>query len=304
MKKLNANDFYSGKGETHSVNYHLYSSKIKSLDKFDIPRGLNKVKTVNGERCYEKSIISCRKNEICFGSLLVEIGKAKTDRFVYILKKSREPQLSTNEKVKWLDICLKVGALPEYIKSSDIKTDRYVIKLDDSLPPSLLYIYLTCIRWIQECPEFVKNMIILTDKYKINFHLAWLISSLFSVRNSYHNIVPYGYTYGKGLDLIIVNSKINVSIARGLRNFLENPTKYDERKCTKIAMNLHGFLAAENIRKASDVEEGPLNINRNQYKFNSDFLIAINKTLNPKLNKAIESESKEDLLELFNQKII
>jgi len=270
MQKLDVKDFLLGKGENHNVNYHLYSSKIESLDKFDIPKSLDKAG--KGPKCYEGSIISSHRG-VCFTGLLRNISKTK-NRLVYILNKSRSPQVSEDEKIRWLDICVKAKALPDYIRNSDIKRDRYVIKLDSPLSPSLLYIYITCLRWIQECPEFVKNMLILIDKYRINFYTAWLVASCFSVSNTWHNIVPHGCCYRGGLASIIDKDEVNIAAARGFRNFLKDPTKYDKRVCIKSADAT--FLAETNVREASDI-------------FGGNFLMNISRILDSKLNGAMES---------------
>lgn len=296
MQKLDTNDFCLGKGENHTVNYYLYSGRMKNLDKFDVPKSLSKAKADVARNAYDRDKKyykkPVRKYGVCFASLLREVSDAKgeVNRLVYVLNKSRQPQLLENEKIRWLNMCVKAKALPDYIKSSDIRGGRYVIRLDDQLPPSLLYIYLTCIRWIQECPEFIKNMLILVDKYNMSFYLAWLVSSCFSINNTWHNIVPYGYCYRGGLESIINNDKINLTTARGFKNFLSNPTKHDKRSCMKSADR--SFLAEQNIQKASD-------IGKDLSKTDKAFLINVSQTSDLKLTKAIESESITSLLKLF-----
>jgi len=271
---LDKSDFKHSSGENHHVCYYLYPSKSDNVDEFGIPNNITKRD--------DKYIIK-HGSTICFASLVRELerNRGNVDRFVYLLKNS-SILLTQNEIHEWLDICIKTKALPDYMrKESDTERNRYILKLDPDMKPSILFIQITCIRWLQEAPRFVKNMIALVNKYHISFYLAWPIASRMSIGNSWHNIVSDCAEYGQSISSILRDSKYDVSAARGIRNLLVHPDKFDKRSINKMAGNAD-FLATEKVRVAMP-------------KLGRKSVVHIEHMTNSALNEAIEAGSNSDI---------
>jgi hypothetical protein len=271
---LRKNDFECHAAESHDVCYYLYPSKLENLDKFGIPKNITKRD--------DKYIIK-HGSSICFASLSRELvqNKGNVDRFVYLLK-NRSILLTQNEIHKWLDICIKAKALPDYMKEeSDTERNRYILKLDPAMKPSMLFIQVTCIRWIQETPIFVKNMIALVNKYHVSFYLAWLVASRMSMGNSWHNIVSNCAQYGQNIGKVLENSTYDAASARGIRNLMVHPDKFDKRSINKMGENAD-FQATEKVYAAKP-------------KVGAKSTVHIKHITNSALSKAIEAESDNDL---------
>ena len=271
---LEKDDFKSSSSEVHNVCYYLYPSKIDEVDTFGIPKKITKR--------IDKYIIK-HGSLICFASLVKELvqNRGKVDRLVYLLKNS-SILLTQNEIHEWLDMCIKAKALPDYMrKESDTKRNRYILKLDPDMKLSILFIQLTCIRWLQEAPRFVNNMISLVNKYHVSFYLAWLVASRMSIGNSWHNIISDCAQYGQNIPDILKNSAYDVAVARGIRNLLVHPDKFDERSVNKMGRNAD-FLATEKVRVAMP-------------KLGDKSAVHIEHMTNSALNEAIESESVSDI---------
>ena len=271
---LKKGDFKSSTGENHHVCYYLYPNKIDNVDKFGIPKNITKRD--------DKYIIKHGSN-ICFASLAAELARNRgnVDRFVYLLKNSNI-LLTQNEIHEWLDICIKAKALPDYMrKESDTEHNRYILKLDPDMKPSMLFIQLTCIRWLQEAPRFVKNMISLVNKYHMSFYLAWLVASRMSIGNSWHNIVSNCAQYGQSISSILKDSTYDVAAARGIRNLLVHPDKFDNRSINKMGRNAD-FQATDKVLTAMP-------------KLGDRSAVHIEHITNSALNDARESGSDGDI---------
>ena len=271
---LRKDDFKCHSAENHDVCYYLYPSKLENLDEFGIPKNITKRN--------DKYIVK-HGSTICFAYLAKELARNRgnVDRFVYLLN-NRSILLTQNEIHKWLDICIKAKALPDYMKEeSDTERNRYILKLDPSMKPSMLFIQVTCIRWIQETPIFVKNMIALINKYHMSFYLAWLVASRMSIGNSWHNIVSNCAQYGQSIGSILKDSTYDAASARGIRNLLVHPDKFDKRSINKMAEDAD-FQATEKVYAAIP-------------KVGAKSTVHIKHITNSVLNEAIESESDNDL---------
>lgn len=273
---LDQKDFKSNAYETHKVRYFLYPNNVNNVDKFGIPNNISK-------RSGEDGIVK-HGSTICFAHLLSECRKnKKSDMLVYSLYNG-SIALTGAEAEEWLDICVKAKALPDYIKEiSDIEGNRYILKIDTELNISILYIYLTCIRWIQEAPTFVKNMLKLVNKYNINFYIAWLIASKMSIGNTWHNIVSYGSDYGQTISSLFKESTYDVAVACGIKNLLLNPSKFGSKHCLGSAKN-YDFEASEGVNKAKPKLKGKTTLNIKQVTDDE-----LNKAMDDKTTKSLEA---------------
>jgi len=276
--KLVEKDIENGRNNSYDVNYILYIDKDKGTKIYEDP-----IKTHSGEK---------NTNHACFGRLgymLSNKANPKYNRLIYILKSKRKPAVSNtipslNIRKSYVDLCIKYKTLPSYIELSNIKLNKYVIKLDDkNLTPSLLYIYLCSLRMIQECPLFVKNMVNLVHKHNISFYLAWGISSKLSTSNTAHNLAYFGSSGG-----ITSNNlnhvHINIKKCRGLARYLQNPRKYDTKK-----------MGSKNISIKSD----SILISASNQLFDRE--ISIDRCKNHNLNLSIDTISDKVSLQYLKR---
>ncbi len=213
-------DIKSYHGNNMDVTYRVFHS-----DTMEIPKS-NKI---------DGSVEA--NHTACFSGIPYAIKEKKDlNRLLYIFDATRNAMKVTSyeDRLKWIDIAIANNALPKYIKNSDIIENRYLFKLDDkNLTPSLLYIYLTTIRVMNEEPGFVRNMITLIEKYKMDYSLAWVFASKISHTNSGHNIIPIsrnGAIVPSNVDDV---KGVQLRYAMALKGYLSNPRKYDTRSIYK-----------------------------------------------------------------------
>jgi hypothetical protein len=244
------------------------------------------------------------KHGVCFAGLIGKLFPKKYNRMVYLLN-LKSVKVPADIKKSYLEICTEFKLLPEYIMESDIKGNRYVIKLEDDLPRSLLYIYLTVIRFIQESAPFVKNFVTLVDEYKMSPYLAWLLGSQITIKNSWHNFIPYSVTYGARKTDILNGTRTRYSpaYAWALKMLVTNasklggPTICVEHK-SKSYLG-HGFNACDRVKEiAGKIADNPYN--KDSKCFSAKGL------LNRKINDAVDKSSshKEFMEKLHNIKHI
>lgn len=195
------------------------------------------------EETGEKTLITEERNHLCFGSLPNKIQKKEGHRTVleYILKKHRfkvrDDVLSRREIAVWLRVARGAKFLPKSVGVNDLTREeegsmdnRTTIDITD-LTPSLLYIYLTVIRMIQEAPAMVRIIPSLVKGYKLDFPSAWVLTSRYTMNTPLHNFVscaPSGYP---GTNPPDINKTENVSLDQiiALKLLIRNPKKYDKR---------------------------------------------------------------------------
>jgi len=139
--------------------------------------------------------------------------------------KASKPELSQLEKHKWIKMCKENKMLPSYIPLSAAKTGKIVLNLE-GLTPSILYLYLSTARNIGENPAFVKGMVYLVTKLKMNFYAAFVFLSKVFISGSGHHIIATGFN-GRTEPEKVEN--IDVGLMIGLRRFVGDPLKYDSR---------------------------------------------------------------------------
>lgn len=202
--------------------YYLYNS-----DSMDIPERSELDKLVRSNKAWKNS------NTSCFAQLKSSSEARKfmknTNRIVYFILKDRI-KLSDEDIEYWLDICIKNKMLPKYVGKENVKEKALVVDTsDEKINPSLLYVYLSSFRFMSEDARFVKATIIMSQKYKIPFLLAWLFASKAHIHNTGHSFTYIGRMYGQSVDNF-AKSSIPMKSLMGLKRYLDNPGKYDKRK--------------------------------------------------------------------------
>jgi len=222
-------------------------------------------------------------SHVCFASLRTNVKKGD-NRIMYFVQKQCMPEpLSMIKRITWIKMAVKNKLLPEYILDQNLEGDRFVIKLDD-ISPSLLYVYLSTIRNVQENPRFVKNVVTLVKTYKMDYVSAFVTASKFNLGNSWHSIIGEGKSYGSGTSSNINNMKnISISLIICLKRYIEDPIKHDKRKFPNGNYN-----ASDNIRCLSRIGHGYYNC-------------SIQQLFDPIVKKAIQASSDKKAEELLKK---
>jgi hypothetical protein len=214
----------------YDIHYILYEEDGDDIDE-------KRLKTIETAKGSVKNT-----NHACFGSLSEEIKEnKKTNRIAFLLNNCVD-DLPKNYLYDWVNLCKANKTVPAYITETMIAKRSPILKLT-GVSPSLLYIYLTSLRMPQEYPDFVKVMFYIMKNYPImDFYTAWVVASRLGVSNSGHNIMEVGLQYGTKSD-DFGDLVVPVKYIVGLRKYIEDPTKYDNRpmrKDTNVKVKYYG----------------------------------------------------------------
>jgi hypothetical protein len=195
------------------------------------------------EETGEKTVFREVRSRYCFASLpnFIKIEKGHRTVVEYILKKLdykvRESKLTKRDVVVWLRVAKEAKFLPKSVGIHDLTSkkdmdNRTAIDATD-LSPSLLYIYLTVIRVIQEAPAMIRMIPSLVKGYKLDFPSAWVLASKCTMNNSLHNFVNCAGGYPGSYPDINTTKEIRLSQILALKAFMRDPDKYDNSKVCK-----------------------------------------------------------------------
>ena len=164
----------------------------------------------NPEQYIPQTYDKCRKiDSVCFA----ELKTAEENRICYI----PVPKLSPEEQAEWIKLCQDNALLP---KNLLYEAGTYSLKMDD-FPRSLVYIYLTNIRVMDEESAIPRATMMLVKKYGIHPLLALVYAVRMVGVFSIHLYLPcsadYTATPTRFLDLDTVI---------GLKACLADPTKH------------------------------------------------------------------------------
>jgi len=207
-----------------------------------------------------KNFVNVHKNNnsVCFASLLGEIKQYKKanqeiNRIIYFIRDgSYKDKLDDQEKLDWITIAKQNWILPEYVTNEMVLSGRPVIKLVD-ISPSLLYVYLSALRVIQENQSFVRAMLYLVAVYRMNFSAAWALASRLVITNSWHNIIELGRSYGQKSTNDINDITVPLHLIIGMHRYLKEPTKYDKRDL--ISKNSYPYKVHNTISRLCNIQK-------------------------------------------------
>jgi len=188
----------------YHVAYALYESKTKRMQ---IPKPMPR-KTTN--ICFSGLIHLCRNS----------------NRMYY--KPRLEPDIKVLTKTcakKWVALCVENRLLPEYVQPSGID-DGFVLNLND-ISPCLLYVYLCTIRFVEEEPDFVRSVVYLVSKEKMNMYAAIVFGTMLTCSKPGHHYFQFTKQYGVVPNINRCRADLKYMIS--LKRFVENPKKYDKR---------------------------------------------------------------------------
>jgi len=168
---------------------------------------------------------------VCFSGLvpLIKRQKVAPNRLYAVIKddKKNAIQLSLNEKEAWVNMAIRNKMLPPYFSLEAARTGIFVLDISD-IPPSLVYCYFATFRFIREDPGFVRAMVYMVDELEINFYAAFVLATRVCLTQRGHSITSGVRPYmDKAKDVERVSIRLSEIV--GLRRFVRNPKKYDQR---------------------------------------------------------------------------
>lgn len=221
----------------HEVNYFVYREKG---GKWAIPKD-------NDNRVNKNSIIT----HICFATLANNLNRKNppNNRVMYCIRSRSKAPLIDKEMRYFLKVSQDNGAIPSYVDIDQVvEKKKFVLKIDSTVPNDLVYTYLTTVRMLEEETGFVRNILVLTGRYKMPYSLAWLVASRISIQNSWHNIVNIGIADGMyGNTNVEERLKADVSIIKALaitKYLRERPKEHH-----KVSKRVPGFDTSSLISK-------------------------------------------------------
>lgn len=229
---------------------------------------------------------------VCFSGLIGICNNAnKHNRIYYKPRLEPDKNILTKDCAKeWIVIAVKNGLLPEYVKPSGIDKG-FVLNLDN-LSPSLLYVYLCMIRFVEEDPDFVRSTVYLVSKKKMNMYAAIVIGTMLMCSNSGHHF--FRFTKQFGVNPNINRCSVDLKYMISLKRFIDNSKKYDKR-LTKTAssspgmMYGAGFMGQLTIEPISKVAQKV----KASHVYNKHILAAINSKTDTAALKHIEAFRKD-----------
>ena len=269
------------------IDASIVSAKYKHGDNGD---NSTKYTTCKGDSI-EKDKLSLTSG-YCFSSLLKMIHDNKESHDTVYYKMEENPEdcqvvkLTTEEKHRWISMCVEHGTMPKYISSDDI--DAKIMKIDitsEGMTPPLLFLYLCSFRYFREDPGFIRSMVYLVDKCKMDYYIAFVVSSRICMNYDLHHSLSVVRKYGEKIPNIS-ELEIPIHTAIGLRRFVNNPSKYDKRDIWSYNPN-EGF---NQFRCAQLIES----ICKTKYR------CSIPDTFDHNIVKAVNSDTDEEAKKYIN----
>ena len=160
----------------------------------------------------------------------------------------KQNNLVEDDRRKWIDLCKENKLLPEYINSKSLASTGDFLVVIDSIGMNRLYLYLSCIRYMQDVPTFCKAVLDLVED-GIGFFVAFLIATVLCIKHTNHHIIPQGCEYfvsAKEND--ILNTKVDLGEAVALHTFVNSTDKEMLDKISEIQrITLKSFIDSHKI---------------------------------------------------------
>lgn len=219
------------KGQHNSV----YNVKFKLLEKNKDAVSQSEWLKVSGKSCYSSVWYDLNG------------GKNKINKLATTFKTvETSVKLSIEEALHWLELCKIYKLLPDYIEPKkcvkpviekesriDLFTCSFVLDLDEN--QSTIYMYLDTFRHLKEDPGFVKAILYMHDECKMDFYIAYVLSSHLNIVGTGHHTLPITnsvYSYNKPVPITMKDS-LNLRVVRAFYKFLFDPTSYKDTKFLK-----------------------------------------------------------------------
>ena len=212
----------------HSANNVCYGLSKEELK--DLPDSTDEEKI-------KKSMDIAKFNQACYSSLPGNVSSKH--RTVYTQMKFEDKLkkfLSKDEMIRWLELAIEHKLLPEDfdIKKS-LQHEGYIVAAFDinkTKLMSLLYIYLSTVRYIKESPTFVRTVLTLVEDKKLDFFVAITAASYYCMERNIHHVVPISAGYP--VPGPYKTAQYALHHAKALRIFLDAPEKITGSAATTI----------------------------------------------------------------------
>ena len=234
------------------IDTNIVNSRYKHLENSVVYGIFGDNSDINTVSADTKRVFKGGRNDICLYSLLSDIRRSKSNRMFFKLTttiptdayKSDPPILTKEECESWITLAKKYKLLPPYINEEVLReTEKgavkgtFIIDLNKTMSPALLYIYLSTIRNMREDPGLPKAVLYLVNELGMNFYLAYTFASLVVISGTGHHIVNLSRSYGLSngtASMPIIEEKVSIPMKTviGIQRMLNNPSKYDERALT------------------------------------------------------------------------
>jgi len=202
------------KNTSYSVTYGLYTDKEKyPWNSIKNPYIDETESTIEGVL----SKANVAKWHASFSSLGDRLSNKDYTRIVYYFKP--HDTMSKKISLRWLILAKQHKLLPRYVNVKKIIEKNNVVFDLTKGSFNLLYAYLATVRMIVEEPAYVKNALMLVDKYKIDYYVAVVAASYFCFRNFGHSFFNPGNTY-PGLHSPDKLTKLSLKTVLGVYRFV------------------------------------------------------------------------------------
>jgi len=193
----------------------------------------------------------------CFSDLLKMLKDNKDHTKIYYKMNEdygQSVKLTKQEKHKWINLCTKYKTMPEYITKDDIDKKIMIIDINNGkITPSLMFVYLCCFRYFREDPGFIRAVVYLVSKCKMNYYAAFVFASRVCINYNLHHVINIVRSYAEKLDVDKITVPLHIII--GLARFVSSPEKYDSRgpRDYKSGGGFNQFKCADKISNISKI---------------------------------------------------
>lgn len=156
-------------------------------------------------------------NAACFANLPSQLDKLKDTTTIVKYQPACHKDLTNEEIARWISLNIEYKTLPADIQHTQ---EGYAINATDK-HYSLLYVYLCMLRFMEDDHKIVKGTILLVDKYKVDFYVAFTIASKLLTHNSGHHFFYMNASWGVKLN--VNNTFVPIRWVIGLQRLVNHP---------------------------------------------------------------------------------
>ncbi len=224
----------------HSVTYLIYKDKNKyKWNSIIYPKLTYKDDVVTQGKNAKGYIINIQ--QACFAGLVGTLVKnPDKNRIIYFFKDKNK--LSYEQKYEWLLLNKKHGCLPKSFSIKKVLENKAAVFDINKQSYNMLYVYLSSVRFMPAEPSYVKVVLKLVNKFKLDFYMASVFACHISMSNINHHFLPENPNYMKVGNVDLINN-INLSSMVGFYRFIKNNGEDNIENG-----NYHGFNVNSTIR--------------------------------------------------------
>ena len=241
---MNIKDFF--KSDFDLPNYTVTYGLFTDPNKYRWNSLKNPYDHLNADTTKGDAQLFIVHNKPCFSSLGSYLKKdtlAKSNRIVYYFKP--HVKVTVKEQLRWLVLAKQHGLIPRYINIKQVVKKKCVIMDFGSITFNLLYAYLSTVRMIVEDPQYLKNVLVMVDKYKIDYFVATVAATYLGFRNYGHSFFQPGNTYPATPDAVNLK-KVQLKTVLGVYRFIQQGGPMGQ-----YAKNAKSFCATHTVNLLS-----------------------------------------------------